>query len=439
MALPPGPRIPEALQTVEWMARPTAFLRRCGERYGDVFTIRVSTTGAPMVLTSDTDLIRRLFTEYADVARGGSSTALEPFVGSRSILLLDGPEHLRQRRLILPPLHGETMRAQAPLVAELAEREIASWPRDEPVATLPRMRALTLEVVLRLVFGARDRAEVEPLRAAIERPLRITSSLPRLIGLARGMRRPWQMFDRAVAALDAEVAAVIARRRADPHEGSVLDLLLAARDEDGEPLSDAELRDELMTLLLAGHETTATALAWTIERLVRTPRVLKRLREEVEAGESTDYLDATIKEALRLRPVVPGVIRQLQRPLTIGGMDLPAGVNVAPSIYLIHRRPDVYPDPHAFRPERFLGEQTPSTYEWLPFGGGIRRCLGASFALYEMRIVLETVLRRATLETTDAAPEPVKRRFVTFTPRDGGRVRVTQLAPAEPAAPAVHA
>jgi len=196
-----------------------------------------------------------------------------------------------------------------------------------------------------------------------------------------------------------------------------------------------------MTLLLAGHETTATALAWTLERLVRTPRVLERLHEEVEVGtgERTDYLDATIKEALRLRPVVPGVIRQLQRPLRIGGLELPQGVHVAPSIYLIHRRPDVYPEPEAFRPERFLGDDAPGTYEWLPFGGGIRRCLGASFALYEMRIVLETVLRRATLATTAAEPEPVKRRFVTYTPRDGGRVRVTQLAAAQPPAPAVHA
>jgi len=418
MALPPGPRIPEALQTVEWMARPTAFLRRCGERYGDVFTIRVSTTGAPMVLTSDTDLIRRLFTEYADVARGGSSTALEPFVGSRSILLLDGPEHLRQRRLILPPLHGETMRAQAPLVAELAEREIASWPRDEPVATLPRMRALTLEVVLRLVFGARDRAEVEPLRAAIERPLRITSSLPRLIGLARGMRRPWQMFDRAVAALDAEVAAVIARRRADPHEGSVLDLLLAARDEDGKPLTDAELRDQLVTLLAAGHETTASGLAWAFERLSRHPEVLHRIR----AGDDA-YLDATVREVLRIRPVLVLTPRRLNAPLAFGGHDLPAGAFVSACSYLVHRRADLYPEPLEFRPERWLGERELPPYAFIPFGGGGRRCPGAAFASMEMAEVLRVAARHDVLPV-HARPERARRRSVAVAPAAGGQVRL---------------
>jgi cytochrome P450 family 135 len=419
MALPPGPRIPEALQTIEWMARPTAFLRRCGERYGDVFTIRVSTTGAPMVLTSDTELIRKLFTEYADVARGGASTtALEPFVGSRSILLLDGAEHLRQRRLILPPLHGETMRAQAPLVAELAERELASWPRGEPVATLPRMRALTLEVVLRLVFGVRDRAEVEPLRAAIERPLRITSSLPRLIGLARGMRRPWQMFDRAVAVLDAEVAKAIARRRADPHEGSVLDLLLAARDEDGEPLSDAELRDQLVTLLAAGHETTASGLAWAFERLSRHPEALHRIR----AGDDA-YLDATVREVLRVRPVLVLTPRRLNAPLTFGGHDLPAGAFVSACSYLVHRRPDLYPDPLAFRPERWLEGRELPPYAFIPFGGGGRRCPGAAFASMEMAEVLRVAARHDVLPV-HARPERARRRSVAVAPAGGGQVRL---------------
>jgi len=253
-------------------------------------------------------------------------------------------------------------------------------------------------------------------------------------------RSPWGRVYRLMAPVDALIHEEIAARRADDEpRDDILSLLLAARDEDGNALTDAELRDELMTLLLAGHETTATALAWTVERLVRTPRVLARLREEQEAGDGTDYLDAVIKESLRLRPVVPGVVRQLQRPLTIGGMELPKGVNVAPSIYLIHRRPDIYPEPEAFRPERFLGDDVPSTYEWLPFGGSIRRCLGASFALYEMRIVLDTLLRRATLETTTADAEPVKRRFVTYTPAQGGRVRVTKLTPAQPAAPPVAA
>ncbi len=419
MTLPPGPRAPESLQTVEWMARPTAFLRRCGERFGDAFTIRVSTTGAPMVLLSDPDAVRRLFTEHADVARGGSSTAaLEPFVGPRSILLLDGPEHLRQRRLILPPLHGETLRAQAPLVAELAEREIASWPRGEAVPTLPRMRALTLEVVTRLVFGARDRAEVEPLRAAIERPLQITSSLPRLIGLARGMRRPWRMFDRAVAALDAEVSRVIARRRADPQDDSVLDVLLAARHEDGSPPSDRELRDQLVTLLAAGHETTASGLAWAFERLSRHPHVLRRIREGDDA-----YLDATVKEVLRVRPVLVLAPRRLVAPLCLAGHDLPAGVHVAACSYLLHRRADLYPEPAAFRPERWLERRELPPYAWIPFGGGGRRCPGAAFASMEMAEVLRVAARHDVLPA-DRRPERARRRSVVVAPAAGGRVRL---------------
>jgi cytochrome P450 len=419
MALPPGPRIPEALQTIEWMARPTAFLRRCGSRYGDLFTIRVSTTGAPMVLTSDPDVVRRLFTEYADVARGGGSTvSLKPFVGPRSILLLDGPEHLRQRRLILPPLHGERMRGQAALVAELAERELESWPRDEPVATLPRMRALTLEVITRLVFGARDRAEVEPLRAAIERPLQITSSLPRLIGLARGMRRPWRMFDAAVAVLDAEVARAIARRRADPQEGSVLDMLLAARDEDGEPLTDGELRDQLVTLLAAGHETTASGLAWAFERLSRTPHALHRIR-----GGDDAYLDATVREVLRVRPVLVLAPRVLVAPLEVDGHELPAGVHVSACSYLVHRRGDLYPDPLAFRPERWLEGRELPPYSYIPFGGGGRRCPGAAFASMEMAEVLR-VASRYELRPEHPRPERARRRSVAVAPAAGGRVMV---------------
>ncbi len=341
---------------------------------------------------------------------------MQPFVGSRSILLLDGPEHLRQRRLILPPLHGETMRSQAPLVAELAEREIGSWPRGEPVATLPRMRALTLEVVLRLVFGARDRAEVEPLRAAIERPLRITSSLPRLIGLAQGMRRPWRMFHQAVAVLDAEVAGAIARRRADPQEGSVLDLLLAARDEDGAPLSDRELRDQLVTLLAAGHETTASGLAWAFERLSRHPEAFRRIR----AGDDA-YLDATVREVLRIRPVLVLAPRKLVAPLTFGGHDLPAGTHVSACSYLVHRRADLYPDPLAFRPERWLEGRELPPYAFIPFGGGGRRCPGAAFASMEMAEVLRVAARYDVLPA-HARPERARRRSVAVAPAAGGQV-----------------
>jgi len=415
MALPPGPRLPEAVQTLEWMARPTAFLRRCARAYGDVFTIRVSTTGE-MVLTSDPGEVRRLFTEYADVARGGSSAVLEPFVGPRSILVTDGPDHLRQRRLILPPLHGEAMRAQAPVVAELAERELASWPRDRPVATLPRMRALTLQVITRVVFGARHRAEVEPLRAAIERPLQITSSLPRLIGLARGWRQPWRQFTDAVATLDAEVARVIARRRAEPGD-AVIDMLLAARHEDGSPPSDREVRDQVVTLLAAGHETTASALAWAFERLSRHPHVLRRIRD----GDGA-YLDATVRELLRIRPVLVLAPRRLNAPLRFAGHDLPAGTHIGACSYLVHRREDLYPEPHAFRPERWLEGRELPPYAWIPFGGGHRRCPGAAFACMEIAEVLK-VAARHDLRPAGAHPERARRRSVAVAPAAGGRVR----------------
>jgi cytochrome P450 family 135 len=445
-SLPPGPKGPSALVAARFLLRGPHFLEACHARYGDAFTIRLN-TGRTVVIASDPAVVKEVFQSSPDdLHAGAGNVVLKPILGARSVLLLDGPEHLRQRRLMLPPFHGERMRAYGETMAEVAERHVARWPVGRSFAVHPTMQAITLEIILRTVFGIEEAARVERLAEPMKRLLNSTDQPLRLIALqftrsaGAKPRSPWGRVYALMAPVDALIGQEIAARRADVEpRDDILTLLLAARDEDGNGLSDAELRDELMTLLLAGHETTATALAWTIERLVRTPRVLARLREEIEAGEGSEYLDATIKEALRLRPVVPGVIRQLQRPLNIGGMELPAGVHIAPSIYLVHRRPDVYPEPDAFRPERFLGDDAPGTYEWLPFGGGIRRCLGASFALYEMRIVLETILRRATFATTSAEPERVKRRFVTYTPRDGGRVQVTQLTPAQPPARPVPA
>jgi len=339
---------------------------------------------------------------------------------------------------MLPPFHGDRMRAYGEAMTEIAERHVARFPVGRAFPVHPAMQAITLEVILRTVFGVEDRARLAQLGAPLQRLLNSTDHPARLLALQftsserGGPRSPWGRIRALMAPADAIVYEEIEARRAAA-DGSqrtdILSLLLAARDEDGNALTDRELRDELMTLLVAGHETTATALAWTLERLVRHPAVLARLRAEQEEG-GTAYLDATIKETLRLRPVVPGVVRRLERPLTFGGWDLPKGVHIAPSIYLIHRRADVYPEPEAFRPERFL-ERTPSTYEWLPFGGGIRRCLGASFALYEMQVVLGAILRHAELATDPAAaPEAVRRRFVTYTPGRGGRVRVARLASA---------
>jgi cytochrome P450 len=442
--LPPGPKGPGAFVAARFLLRGPRFLEECHDRYGPVFTIRFN-TGRTVVIAGDPAITKEAFQGSPDdLHAGAGNIILKPILGGRSVLLLDGPEHLRQRRLMLPAFHGERMRAYGETMTEVAGRHVASWPVGRSFPVHPTMQAITLEIILRTVFGIDEPARIARLAEPMKRLLNSTDRPLRLLALqftrSEGAkpRSPWGRIYRLMAPVDALIHEEIAARRGESAEerGDILSLLLSARDGDGNGLSDDELRDELMTLVLAGHETTATALAWTLERLVRTPRVLARLREEVEAGEGTEYLDATIKEALRLRPVVPGVIRQLQRPLTIGGMELPKGAFVAPSIYLIHRRPDVYPDPQAFRPERFLGDDAPGTYEWLPFGGGIRRCLGASFALYEMRIVLATVLRMATLETTDAEPEKVRRRFVTFTPSQGGRVRVTRLEPAQrPPAP----
>ncbi|MGB2711803.1 MAG: cytochrome P450 [Conexibacter sp.] len=440
-SLPPGPRGPKALVAARFLLRGPRFLETCHARYGDSFTIRLN-TGRTVVITCDPTIIKEVFTGSPDdLHAGAGNVVLRPILGARSVLLLDGPEHLRQRRLMLPPFHGERMRAYGEAMTEIAERHVARWPVGRPFPVHPTMQAITLEIILRTVFGVEDRARLARLGAPLKRLLNSTDQPARLLALQftssekGGPRSPWGRIRALMAPVDAMIYEEIAAHRADANAAErtdILSLLLAARDEDGNALTDRELRDELMTLLLAGHETTATALAWTIERLVRHPDVLARVREEQAQGGS-DYLDAVIKETLRLRPVVPGVIRQLQRPLTLGGMELPAGVHIAPSIYLTHRRADIYPEPEAFRPERFI-ERPPGTYEWLPFGGSIRRCLGASFALYEMRIVLGTILRMAQLETTDAEAEQVRRRFVTFTPAHGGRVRVTALDPA-PAPP----
>lgn len=413
----------------------------CRERYGRLFTIRLS-PGRTVVVAADAAVAKEVFTgDPALLHAGEGNVVLRPLLGPRSVLLLDGPEHLRQRRLMLPPFHGERMRGYGERMRAIADRHVAQWPVGEPFAVQRSMQAITLEVILRVVFGVEEPARVAQLSAPLRRLLDSTEQPWRLLALqltrSEGARprTPWGRVRRLLAPVDAMIYEEIAARRAElesgrPTRDDILTLLLSARDEDDQPLTDAELRDELMTLLLAGHETTATALTWTLERITRHPEVLARLEAEV-GGEGADaYLDAVIKETLRLRPVVPAVVRKLQAPLTFGGWDLPAGVNIAPNIWLIHRDPALYPEPEAFRPERFL-DRTPGTYEWLPFGGGIRRCLGASFALYEMRMVLSTILERTRLAPTTDAPEQVTRRFVTFSPASGGRVTITQrLTPA---------
>jgi cytochrome P450 len=432
-ALPPGPSIPRPLLLGRFVMQPTSFLVECERRYGEYFTLRLSDERT-MVITSDPEAVKTVFTgDPGQMLAGKNNDILRPLLGDRSVLLLDGAAHMRQRRLMLPPFHGERMKAYGQTMRAVAERHIAAWPHGTEFAAAPSMQAITLEIILRTVFGLEDPERIERIGAPLRSLLDATASQPRLLALQVTSsenprpRSPWGRFNRLVEAADRVVYEEIHARRAQAGAAGhddILSMLLEARDEDGQALTDLELRDELMTLLLAGHETTATALSWTLERLVRHPEVVGRLREERRGGEDeSPYLEATIKEALRLRPVVTAVGRHLTAPLEVGGHLLPAGVSINPSIYLLHRRPDLYPEPEAFRPERFL-EDPPGTYQWIPFGGGVRRCLGASFALFEMKIVLQTALDRVTLVPRREADERVTRRAITFAPNRGARIAV---------------
>jgi cytochrome P450 family 135 len=423
--LPPGPRYPVALQTLGWIARPGPFMERCRDRYGDAFTLRLHNEDT-WVLLSDPAAVKQVFTGDPKLLHSGEANGiLRPIVGPNSVLLLDDRAHMSQRKLLLPPFHGERMKAYGGLMAEAAEAEIAAWPAGQVVATRPAMQRITLEIVMRAIFGITDTRAMGRMRAALTSMLDWTTKPSRLMLLVaagpKGIPRIPE-YRAVMAELDAVIAEAIAGRRAASdvaERGDVLSMLLGARHEDdGSPMTDAELRDELVTLLVAGHETTATALSWALERLARHPEAWARLRSGDEP-----YLDAVIKETLRLRPVLPIVLRRLKAPLEIGGWELPEGVSAVPCIYLMHRRPDIYPDPLAFRPERFL-EQPAGTYTWIPFGGGVRRCLGASFAQFEMATVLRVLARRcASLAPDGVVPERTARRSITLVPaRDGAVV-----------------
>jgi cytochrome P450 family 135 len=422
--LPPGPRLPAAAQTLNWVLRPVPFAEECRRRYGDLFTLRLGPSNVVMV--ADHRAVRQVFQAPPGLVHMGDINGLfRPILGSSGLLLTDGNEHLRQRKLMLPPFHGERMRAYGTLMKDAAEREVSSWPLGEEFALLPRMQSITVDVILGAVFGIdQDASDDGRLRALVvellDRCQSYSTMLPQLRRSLAG-RSPWARLVRCVEEVDAELYAEIARRRRGTHQGQddVLSMLLEASDEDGEPLTDRELRDELITLLVAGHETTASALAFAFERLLRHPRKLERLVDELSWGEE-DYLDAVIKETLRLRPVLPIVARKLTGEFELGGYELPARTVVMPNIWLVHRDPDVYPDPEAFRPERFVGAK-PDTYAWIPFGGGVRRCLGASFAQFEMRVVLKAVLTRAVLATRPASERVVRRSF-TFAPERGAQV-----------------
>jgi cytochrome P450 len=434
VTLPPEPAMSPLRQTLGWAFRPLAFIESCRRRYGDSFSLRFLGFERPMVLISDPAAIKALYMEREHGLPPGRNVFLEPILGARSLLLLEGADHLAHRKLMLPAFHGERMRSYEPIVQEIVDAEIDTWPLGEEFALHPRMQAVTLEVILRVVFGVSEGARLERLRVLLNGLLADTSTPAtqlRVLLTSRLGGDPMARFEARLTEIDELLYAEIAEHRAKgdlEDRDDILSALILARFEDGEGMTDTDLRDQLMTLLLAGHETTATALAWTFDLLLRHPQPMKRLRDSLEEGED-EYLRATITESLRLRPVVPLAGRRLAKDLVADGIELPAGTDVTPAIWLAHTRADAYPEPYAFRPERFL-EDGPETYSWIPFGGSVRRCIGGAFAEFEMRIAIREVLTRCELRKASPRPERVTRRNVTLSPRDGTPVVLTARHPA---------
>lgn len=427
MSLPPGPRMPRALQALGWTNRALPWLERCRERYGDAFTLRIRHWG-DWVLLADPDDVKRVFTAGDKVGVALANPLLGPLLGPSSMMLSEEPDHMRRRRIVLPAFHGEAIANDAATITAVARREVAAWPAGEPFALWPRMQALTLEVVMRVVFGeGADEPRLDPLRRHLtnltgwlNRPRNIAA----LSFLGPGWVRHSPAYHRAMRPVEDEALAEVRRRRAEPipDRPDVVSMLIAARREDGSPLGEEELRDELVTLLSDGP--TSTSLAWAFERLLRNPETLARARAEISGGDPDGaYLDAVVKETLRLRPPVPVVVRSLLEPMRIAGRDLPAGTVVAPCIHLLHRDPRYYPDPLRFRPERFL-ETPPGTYTWIPFGGGTRRCIAAPYAQLEMKRVLREVLAAVDLQPVEARGERVSKAAISFSPGEKGLVMV---------------
>lgn len=417
--------MPGPIQTVGWWTRPTGFLDRCRRKYGKRFTIRLAAQD-PFIVISDPDEIKQVFTAAPDVLHPGEGTRiLEPIVGPNSILLLDEDPHMTQRKLVLPAFHGPRMRDLESMIAEVSREQIRSWPRGESAPIHPRMQRLTLEVILAAVFGLRSGERLESLRETLTEMLDFGLNPLSLLPPARRApfgRGPWAAFLKTRARADELIYAEIGGRRARGDEGGseIINSLIGATHEDGSPMSDVEIHDELMTLLVAGHETTATQLAFTLERLAREPEALRNLVQAVDEGDGEPYLTAVIRESLRLRPVLLNAApRTVKKPIEVGGFVYRPRVHLLPSAWLVQHDADIYPEPYAFRPERFL-ESDPGTYTWIPFGGGRRRCVGASFAQLEMAIVLRELLRTTRISSPTNRPEPTRRRAITATPAGGG-------------------
>jgi cytochrome P450 family 135 len=428
---PPTIQLPPLLQTLRFNQRQIEFVFRARRELGEVFQMHGTIPDGP-VITSHPDHVRSLFTAKPEQAPSlTGESPLRPIVGPSSVLTAVGPRHMRQRKLLLPAFHGEAIEQYTQTIADAAEREIERWPLGRPFALAPRMQAITLDVIMAGVFGIEGRPERGTpehwLRFATKRLVAASTwpaaQLAELMNLNR--EEPVGLTRIGLEMLDRPTYAVIERRRraTDLEERrDILSLLLQARTENGEAMSDKELRDELLTLVLAGHETTANSLAWTWERLVRTPAAYDRLRDAVRSDEDVaEQIEATIVEGMRSRPVIPIIGRRVKLPWRLGPYAVPADTAVTMSILLLHHREDLYPRPFEFRPERWLGRK-PGTYEWIPFGGGIRRCLGAALAMAEQRVVLEAMTRRLDLEADDPEPERAVHRNVTMIPSRGARV-----------------
>jgi len=433
-ALPPGPSL---FATFDFVRNPFRFLDGCARRYGDWFTVRVPGV-SPFVFTSDPAAVREVFLGDPDALHAGEANRpLGAFMGARSSLFLDAPEHLRQRRLLLPAFHGEQVASHADAMRIAADDAIASWPIGQQFAIHPQMRTITFETIIRAVFGFADDASGSALRSLMKELFALYSSrLGTLLSLPAmridaGPWSPWGRAARLTRQIDSILYAEFAKRRKEGVEGraDVLSILLTARYEEGQPLPDAVIRDEMYTLMLAGHETTAAAMAWIINRLLTNPNVMERARAEVLSvlnGAQLDashvgklkFVEAVINETMRLDPVIPNFGRTLTRPLTIAGRQLPAGVTIAPCIYLVHRRPELWPNPNQFNPDRFV-ESRQSPYTFLPFGGGPRRCLGAALASYQMKIVIAEILSRVRLKPVDGYTAHATRRGIAFAPSEG--------------------
>jgi len=426
--LPPGPSWPPIVQTVALMRFRHQFHPWLAKKYGDTFTVNLVPGGRPLVLFTDPEVTKEIFAADPEVFHAGKGNAiLGPIMGLHSLLIQDSVEHHRARKLVMPAFLGNALRGYRGMVAEVAKDEVDGWTDGAEMRALDHMNRLTLEIILRVVFGVADEKMLAALRPRVTAIVEVSPAIllgwayPRLQRLG-----PWRRTVENMVELDRLLYRVIRERRADPglaERQDVLSRLLRHGAEAGDALDDTELRDQLITLLLAGHETTASALSWALLEIGRSPELLARAQRAVDEGDDA-WLEAAMKEALRLHPIIPMVVRTLMRPTTVGGRALPAGATVGPSIIMSHQQPDNFPDPEVFRPERFLGDDVPSLHVWIPFGGGVRRCIGAGFSLMEGVEILREILGR--YDVTALGADVPKVRNITSVPRRGARIRVTQ-------------